>query len=90
MMLVGWAAFLGSWLMNILFYLVVILHVLIYLLIYFYKVHPSSVDYDKKRFREKLFIYVQGKKRLLWGYRDSKGAGMLWASACIHVKQFIF
>ena len=25
MMLVGWAAFLGSWLMNILFYLVVII-----------------------------------------------------------------
>ena len=77
MMLVGWAAFLGSWVMNILFYLVVILHVLIYLLIYFYKVHPSSVDYDKKRFREKLFIHVQGTKRLLWGYRDSKGEGNL-------------
>ena len=28
-MLVGWAAFLGSWLMNILFYLVVILNALI-------------------------------------------------------------
>ena len=77
MMLVGWAAFLGSWLMNILFYLVVIMNALIYLLIYFYKVHPSSVDCDKKRFREKLFIYVQGKKRLLWGHRDSKGAGIL-------------
>ena len=29
MMVVGWAAFLGSWLMNILFYLVVIMNALI-------------------------------------------------------------
>ena len=49
-------AFLGSWLMNILFY----------------KVHPSAVDCSKKGVREKLFIHVQGKKRFLWGYRDSK------------------
>ena len=57
MMAVGWMAFLGSWLMNVLFY----------------KVHPSAVDCSKKGVREKLFIHVQGKKRFLWGYRDSKG-----------------
>ena len=56
MILVGWAAFLGSWLMNILFY----------------KVHPSAVDCSKKGVREKLFIHVQGKKRFIWGYRDAK------------------
>ena len=55
MMAVGWMAFLGSWLMNILFY----------------KVHPSAVDCSKKGVREKLFIHVQGKMRFLWGYRDS-------------------
>ena len=57
MMAVGWMAFLGSWLMNGLFY----------------KVHPSAVDCSKKGVREKLFIHVQGKKQFLWGYRDSKG-----------------
>ena len=56
-MAVGWMAFLGSWLMNALFY----------------KVHPSAVDCSMKGVREKLFIHVQGKKRLLWGYRDAKG-----------------
>ena len=57
MMAVGWMAFMGSWLMNVLFY----------------KVHPSSVDFSKKGMREKLFIHVQGEKRYLWGYKDSKG-----------------
>ena len=57
MMAVGWMAFLGSWLMNLLFY----------------KVHPSSVDFSKKGMREKLFIHVQGEKRYLPGYKDSKG-----------------
>ena len=56
MMAVGWMAFLGSWLMNILFY----------------KVHPSAVDCSMKGVREKLFIHVQGKKRFLWGYRNAK------------------
>ena len=56
MMAVGWMAFLGSWLMNALFY----------------KVHPSAVDCSMKGVREKLFIHVQGKKRFLWGYRDPK------------------
>ena len=59
MMAVGWMAFLGSWLMNVLFY----------------KVHPSSVDFSKKGMREKLFIHVQGEKRYLPGYKkwESKG-----------------
>ena len=57
MMAVGWMAFMGSWLMNVLFY----------------KVHPSSVDFSKKGMREKLFIHVQGEKRYLPGYKDSKG-----------------
>ena len=60
MMAVGWMAFMGSWLMNVLFY----------------KVHPSSVDFSKKGMREKLFIHVQGEKRYLPGYKkwESKGA----------------
>ena len=59
MMAVGWMAFLGSWLMNTLFY----------------KFHPSSVDFSKKGMREKLFIHVQGEKRYLPGYKkwESKG-----------------
>ena len=54
MMLIGWAAFLGSWGMNILLY----------------NVHPSSVDFS---FREKLYIHIFGKERLLWGYKGPKG-----------------
>ena len=57
MMAVGWMAFMGSWLMNVLFY----------------KVHPSSVDFSKKGMREKLFIHVQGEKRYLCGYQGLKG-----------------
>ena len=58
-MAVGWMAFMGSWLMNVLFY----------------KVHPSSVDFSKKGMREKFFIHVQGEKRYLPGYKkwESKG-----------------
>ena len=59
MMAVGWTAFLGSWLMNILFY----------------KVHPSSVDFSEKGMREKLFIHDQGEKRFLWGYRNRDSEG---------------
>lgn len=59
MMAVGWTAFLGSWLMDILFY----------------KVHPSSVDFSEKGMREKLFIHVQGEKRFLWGYRNRDAEG---------------
>ena len=38
--------------------------------ILFYKVHPSSVDFS---FREKLYIHILGKERLLWGYKGPKG-----------------
>ena len=57
MMTVGWMAFLGSWLMNFLFY----------------KFHPSNVDFSKKGIRDKLFIHIQGQKWYLCGYRGSKG-----------------
>ena len=46
----GWATFIGSWVANICYY----------------KVHPSSVDFSPKRFREKWFIYVLGKKKYLY------------------------
>ena len=55
MIMVGWLAFIGSWIMNIAFY----------------KVHPSSVDFSPKRMRERLYIHVLGKKRFLWGYRKA-------------------
>ena len=46
MILLGWMAFLLAWLMNILFY----------------KVHPSAVDFSPKRYRDRCFLYVVGKK----------------------------
>ena len=47
MILTAWLAFLLASLMNILFY----------------KVHPSFVDFDPKRFKERGFIYYFGRKR---------------------------
>ena len=80
MMAVGWTAFLGSWLMNILFY----------------KVHPSSVDFSKKGMREKLFIHVQGEKYNLWGYRNRDSEGekycfvrcLIFLISLTHSKEF--
>ena len=46
MIMIGWLAFLLAGLMNILFY----------------KFHPSFVDFNPKRFKEKCFIYVLGRK----------------------------
>ena len=31
------------------------------------------MDFSKKGIRDKLFIHVQGEKRYLWGFKDSKG-----------------
>ena len=46
MLTIGWLTFLAAWIMNILFY----------------KVHPSAVDFSPKRMKEKMFIYIFGKK----------------------------
>ena len=54
MILIGWLAFLLAAVMNILFY----------------KVHPSFVDFKLKRFKERCFIYLFGKKnKLLWKWK---------------------
>ena len=43
MLLIGWAAFLSSWIMNILYY----------------KLHPSDVDFSPKRFRSEILnVYL--------------------------------
>ena len=52
--LTGWLTFLSSWIMNILFYMV----------------HPSSVDINPGRFRNKCFIYIFGKKKYILGQTD--------------------
>ena len=55
MLLIGWFSFLLAGLMNILFY----------------KVHPSSVDFSPKRFKEKCFIYIFGRK--IFFFKPAKG-----------------
>ena len=52
-MMFGWVAFFASWISNI----------------FYYKVHPSAVDFNPWRFRFKLFIYFLGRKVKLPGYR---------------------
>ena len=51
MILIGWLTFLLAALMNILFY----------------KVHPSFVDFNPKRFKERCFIYYFGRKKVFFG-----------------------
>ena len=46
MITIGWLTFLAAWVMTICFY----------------KTHPSAVDFSPKRFKEKMFIYIFGKK----------------------------
>ena len=46
MITIGWLTFLAAWVMTICFY----------------KTHPSAVDFSLKRFKEKMFIYIFGKK----------------------------
>ena len=52
-MLIGWVAFFASWISNI----------------FYYKVHPSAVDFNTGRFRSKFFVYFLGRKVKLPGYR---------------------
>ena len=59
MILIGWLTFLLAALMNILFY----------------KVHPSFVDFKPKRFKERCFIYLFGKKIFFLG--SQKGNNFL-------------
>ena len=56
MIMIGWLAFLLAALMNILFY----------------NVHPSFVDFSPKRFKEKCFIYIFGRQKVIYGNRKGK------------------
>ena len=55
MIMIGWLTFLAAWVMNILFY----------------KTHPSAVDFCPKRFKDKMFIYIFGRKYSLICSRGS-------------------
>lgn len=46
MITIGWMTFLAAWVMNI----------------FFYKTHPSAVDFSPKRLKDKMFIYIFGNK----------------------------
>ena len=56
MIMIGWLAFLLAGFMNILFY----------------KVHPSFVDFSPKRFKERCFIYLFGRKISFFGNQNGK------------------
>ena len=58
----GWIAFFLSWMFNILFY----------------AVHPSAVDFNLKRLREKCYTYVLGRKIHLLGRRGKMFIVMQW------------
>ena len=60
MITIGWLTFLAAWVMNICFY----------------KTHPSAVDFSPKRFKDKMFIYIFGKKySLICSLRSSSCLG---------------
>ena len=46
MLAIGWTSFLLSYIFNSIFYVL----------------HPSAVDFDKSRFRQRFFFYICGKK----------------------------
>ena len=46
MITIGWLTFLAAWVTSICFYIT----------------HPSAVDLNPKRFKDKMFIYIFGKK----------------------------
>ena len=56
MILIGWLTFLLAALMNILFY----------------KVHPSFVDFTPKRFKERCFLHLFGRKIVFFGNGKGK------------------
>ena len=50
MLMIGWLSFIIGWCVNLAFY----------------KLHPSSVDFDKGRFRaRKGFIHIRGRKKII-------------------------
>ena len=67
MITIGWLTFLAAWVMNICFY----------------KTHPSAVDFSPKRFKDKMFIYIFGKKySLICSLRSSSCLGCKTCSDC--------
>ena len=55
MLMIGWISFIISWCFNLLFY----------------KLHPSSVDFDKGRFRaQKGFIHIRGRKKIIMAPKE--------------------
>ena len=69
MITIGWLAFLLAALMNILFY----------------KVHPSYVDFNPKRFKERCFIYYFGRKKVFFG----RGKGIFSYTVSFLFKLFL-
>ena len=67
MIMIGWLAFLLAGLMNLLFY----------------KVHPSFVDFSPKRFKDKCFIYVFGRKMVFFG--NGKGKQTIILSVSVYL-----
>ena len=68
MILIGWLAFVLAWLMNVLFY----------------TVHPSFVDFNLKRFKERCFIYLFGRKIVFFRKRRGKQTIIISASLSIY------
>ena len=55
MLMIGWLSFIISWCVNLAFY----------------KLHPSSVDFDKGRFRARRgFIYIRGRKKIIMAPKE--------------------
>ena len=55
MLMIGWISFIISWCFNLLFY----------------KLHPSSVDFDKGRFRAaRGFIHIRGRKKIIMAPKE--------------------
>lgn len=68
----GWIAFILSWMFNILFY----------------AVHPSVVDFNPERIRDKCYIYILGRKIHLLSKKGKKKISTVTAFEIVFQKSF--
>ena len=69
----GWGAFIAAWLLNIAFYKVQYTNSSSYITLYSCQVHPSAVDLEVSRFRNKMVINVLGEQKRIMKAAKEEG-----------------
>ena len=69
----GWGAFIAAWLLNIAFYKVQYTNPSTYITLSSCQVHPSAVDLEVSRFRNKMVINVLGEQKRIMKAAKEEG-----------------